>query len=82
MDDEMITLHNVMPVEIAMKRELEYRRKMEALRKQRQSCTTKPLEPLEVSNSNHVTFIGILLLVFIVHKTILICFLLTYQVHL
>lgn len=33
MDDEMIFLDNVMPVEIALKRELEYRRKVEALRK-------------------------------------------------
>lgn len=32
----MIFLDNVMPVEIALKRELEYRRKVEALRKQQQ----------------------------------------------
>ncbi|KAL6969742.1 hypothetical protein U1Q18_029452 [Sarracenia purpurea var. burkii] len=37
MAEEMIFLDNVMPVEIALKRELEYRRKVETLRKQQQS---------------------------------------------
>ncbi|CAL5338623.1 unnamed protein product [Camellia sinensis] len=37
MDEEMIFLDNVMPVEIALKREREYRRKVEALQKQQQS---------------------------------------------
>lgn len=32
----MIFLDNIMPVEIALKRELEYRRKVEAWRKQQQ----------------------------------------------
>ncbi|KAI8527555.1 hypothetical protein RHMOL_Rhmol12G0084000 [Rhododendron molle] len=36
MDEEMIFLDNIMPVEIALKRELEYRRKVEAWRKQQQ----------------------------------------------
>lgn len=36
MDEEMIFLDNIMPVEIALKREIEYRRKVEAWRKQQQ----------------------------------------------
>lgn len=33
----MIRLHNIMPVELAIRRELEYRRKLEILRKQNES---------------------------------------------
>lgn len=32
MDEEMITLHNIMPVELAIKREMEYRTKLDARR--------------------------------------------------
>lgn len=43
----MITLSNVMSVELAIKRELEYRTKMEALNVQLRS-RLKPLVPLQV----------------------------------
>ncbi|KAK2973443.1 hypothetical protein RJ640_007944 [Escallonia rubra] len=46
MDEEMITLHNVMSLELAIKRELEYRRKMEVLKRQHRS--DHPLVSLEV----------------------------------
>ncbi|GFZ00216.1 hypothetical protein Acr_13g0016150 [Actinidia rufa] len=47
MDEEMILLDNVMPVEIALKRELAYRRKVEALRKQQQSDSNNDTSHLE-----------------------------------
>ncbi|KAM7468492.1 hypothetical protein LguiB_016054 [Lonicera macranthoides] len=46
MDEEMITLDNVMSVELAIKRELEYRTKMEVWKMQHQS-SWKPLLPLQ-----------------------------------
>lgn len=48
MDEEMIFLDNVMPVEIALKRELEYRRKVEAWRKQQQIDPKNDTLQLEV----------------------------------
>ncbi|KAA8532941.1 hypothetical protein F0562_032941 [Nyssa sinensis] len=41
MDEEMILLDNVMPLELAIKRELEYRRKMEASQKKQQKSEYK-----------------------------------------
>nr|XP_043623478.1 uncharacterized protein LOC122595207 isoform X3 [Erigeron canadensis] len=37
MEDEMISLCNIMPVELAIKREMEYRKKMEALNSRNQN---------------------------------------------
>lgn len=48
MDEEMIFLDNIMPVEIALKRELEYRRKVEAWRKQQQIDPKNDTLQLEV----------------------------------
>ncbi|KAI7751182.1 hypothetical protein M8C21_027794 [Ambrosia artemisiifolia] len=42
MEEEMVKLCNVMPVELAIKRELEYRKKMDALKNQHQ-YDLKPL---------------------------------------
>nr|KAJ0211617.1 hypothetical protein LSAT_V11C400161810 [Lactuca sativa] len=42
MEEEMITLQNIMPVDLAIKRELEYRKKMEISRNQHQN-NLKPL---------------------------------------
>ncbi|XP_024988239.1 uncharacterized protein LOC112523039 isoform X1 [Cynara cardunculus var. scolymus] len=42
MEEEMISLRNIMPVELAIKRELEYRKKMDVSRNQRQN-DLKPL---------------------------------------
>lgn len=47
MDDEMITLNNVMSVELAIQREFEYRTKMEQLDFQHLDLL-KPLVPLQV----------------------------------
>lgn len=44
MDEEMITLHNVMPVELAIKREMEYRSKLDA----RRLINLNPLLPSQV----------------------------------
>uniref|UniRef100_A0A5B7ASN2 Putative Zinc finger, C2H2 n=1 Tax=Davidia involucrata TaxID=16924 RepID=A0A5B7ASN2_DAVIN len=41
MDEEMIMLDNIMPLELAIKRELEYRRKMEASQKQHKRTSSK-----------------------------------------
>ncbi|KAK1425765.1 hypothetical protein QVD17_21123 [Tagetes erecta] len=46
MDEEMIKLCNVMSVELALKRELEYRKKMEALKSQHQN-DLNPLIPAQ-----------------------------------
>ncbi|CAI9265442.1 unnamed protein product [Lactuca saligna] len=45
MEEEMITLQNIMPVDLAIKRELEYRKKMEISRNQHENN----LKPLVVS---------------------------------
>ncbi|KAJ0495101.1 putative transcription factor C2H2 family [Helianthus annuus] len=42
MEEEMVRMSNIMPVELAIKRELEYRKKMEALKYQHQN-DFKPL---------------------------------------
>lgn len=47
MDDEMITLNNVMSAELAIQRELEYRTKMELLNFQHLN-PLKPLIPSQV----------------------------------
>ncbi|KAI3502504.1 hypothetical protein L1887_30608 [Cichorium endivia] len=49
MDEEMVTLHNVMPVELALKREMEYRRKMEVSK----NCQLNNLNPLLPSHVSH-----------------------------
>lgn len=43
----MVTLHNVMPVDLAIKREMEYRHKMEALKNQPLN-NLNPLLPSQV----------------------------------
>ncbi|XP_024988240.1 uncharacterized protein LOC112523039 isoform X2 [Cynara cardunculus var. scolymus] len=48
MEEEMISLRNIMPVELAIKRELEYRKKMDVSRNQRQN-DLKPLVLTQVS---------------------------------
>ncbi|KAL7605277.1 uncharacterized protein LOC111880256 [Lactuca sativa] len=47
MEEEMITLQNIMPVDLAIKRELEYRKKMEISRNQHQN-NLKPLVASQV----------------------------------
>uniref|UniRef100_A0A5B7AQW1 Putative Zinc finger, C2H2 n=1 Tax=Davidia involucrata TaxID=16924 RepID=A0A5B7AQW1_DAVIN len=47
MDEEMIMLDNIMPLELAIKRELEYRRKMEASQKQHKSKYKQFLVPTQ-----------------------------------
>lgn len=47
MDEEMITLHNIMPVELAIKREMEYRSKLEVLR-DRHLVDLNPMLPSQV----------------------------------
>ncbi|KAK9064611.1 hypothetical protein SSX86_015993 [Deinandra increscens subsp. villosa] len=55
MDEEMIALRNVMPVELAIKREMEYRAKIEVL-KNRRLNNLNPLLPSQVHPPSHVTF--------------------------
>lgn len=50
----MITLHNVMPVELAIKREMEYRSKIEDL-KNRRLINLNPLLPSQVHPAGHAT---------------------------
>ncbi|KAI3763671.1 hypothetical protein L2E82_13665 [Cichorium intybus] len=50
MEEEMITLQNIMPVELAIKRELEYRKKMEISRNQHQNN----LKPLLLTQGPHI----------------------------
>lgn len=47
MDEEMIALRNVMPVELAIRREMEYRAKVEVL-KNRRLINLHPLLPSQV----------------------------------
>ncbi|KVH96169.1 uncharacterized protein LOC112527980 [Cynara cardunculus var. scolymus] len=54
MDEEMMTLHNVMPVKLAIKREMEYRSKMEVLRNRRFN-NLNPLLPSQVQPANQAT---------------------------
>ncbi|CAI9275893.1 unnamed protein product [Lactuca saligna] len=54
MDDEMVTLHNVMPVDLAIKREMEYRHKMEALKNQPLN-NLNPLLPSQVHPTSRTT---------------------------
>ncbi|KAI7733306.1 hypothetical protein M8C21_008511 [Ambrosia artemisiifolia] len=54
MDEEMIALRNVMPVELAIKREMEYRAKIEVLKNQR-LINLNPLVPSQVHPASHAT---------------------------
>ncbi|KAD7478789.1 hypothetical protein R6Q59_005448 [Mikania micrantha] len=54
MDEEMIALHNIMPVELAIKREMEYRTKVEVL-KNRHLINLNPLLPSQVQPTSHTT---------------------------
>ncbi|KAK1423147.1 hypothetical protein QVD17_18442 [Tagetes erecta] len=54
MDEEMIALRNVMPVELAIKREMEYRAKVEVL-KNRRLINLHPLLPSQVHPASHAT---------------------------
>ncbi|KAJ9549151.1 hypothetical protein OSB04_021694 [Centaurea solstitialis] len=54
MDEEMITLHNVMPVKLAIEREMEYRSKLEVLRNRRFN-NLSPLLPSQVHPANPAT---------------------------
>ncbi|PWA87506.1 Zinc finger, C2H2 [Artemisia annua] len=47
MDEDMMTLHNIMPVELAIRREMEYRSQMEVL-KNRRLVNLNPLLPSQV----------------------------------
>nr|GEZ96797.1 zinc finger, C2H2 [Tanacetum cinerariifolium] len=52
MDEDMITLHNIMPVELAIRREMEYRNQMEVL-KNRRLVNLNPLLPSQVRPTSH-----------------------------
>ncbi|KAL8228995.1 hypothetical protein R6Q57_013895 [Mikania cordata] len=54
MDEEMIALHNIMPVELAIKREMEYRTKVEVL-KNRHLINLNPLLPSQAQPTSHTT---------------------------
>lgn len=56
----MIKLCNVMTVELALKRELEYRKKMEALKTQHQS-DLNPFIPAQVTNLVNTDHVFLLL---------------------
>ncbi|KAL4569500.1 hypothetical protein LXL04_025139 [Taraxacum kok-saghyz] len=47
MEEEMVPLHTIMPVDLAIKREMEYRHKLEALKNQRLN-NLNPLTPSHV----------------------------------
>ncbi|KAI3717521.1 hypothetical protein L1987_69194 [Smallanthus sonchifolius] len=54
MDEEMIAMRNIMPVELAIKREMEYRTKLEVL-KNRRFVNLNPLLPSQVHPQSHAT---------------------------
>ncbi|KAM0055753.1 putative transcription factor C2H2 family [Helianthus debilis subsp. tardiflorus] len=54
MEEEMIALRNVMPVELAIKREMEYRAKIELMKNGR-LVNLNPLVPSQVHPASHAT---------------------------
>lgn len=52
MDEEMILMDNIMPVDIAIRRELEYRKKVEALRKHLNNDSGNDFLPIEEPIAN------------------------------